>query len=230
MDQVPEIRRKVFMKNKALVVFSGGIDSTVALYHSLQEYDEVEAVHFRYGSNHEEQESRCAKAITDKLNIPLIEIRLDFIKEFFNSSLLGGEIPSGAYDKSNMASTVVPFRNGIMLAVASGLAESRECSTVVLANHSGDHHLYPDCTVQFISAIDSAVKAGTDNKVRIESPFCCWDKDIIIKYGNTLGVDFANTYSCYKGGSKHCGVCGTCTERRESFNKAGVEDPTEYES
>ncbi len=128
-----------------------------------------------------------------------------------------------------MRSTVVPFRNGIMLAAAAGFAEDRGLEAVVIGNHSGDHAIYPDCRRAFIDAMDRAIQAGTDGKARVLSPFCDWDKARIVREGIRLGVDFAMTYSCYNGRALHCGRCGTCTERKEAFALAGVPDPTRYE-
>ena len=125
-----------------------------------------------------------------------------------------------------MKSTVVPFRNGIMLAVAAGLAESYELDAVYLANHSGDHAIYPDCRPEFIDAFAEAVKAGTYKGVQVISPYCNITKRDIALRGKAIGLDYSLTYSCYKGGEKHCGKCGTCVERKEALEGF---DPTEYE-
>ena len=129
-----------------------------------------------------------------------------------------------------MKSTVVPFRNGIMLAISAGYAESTDCDVLVLGNHAGDHAIYPDCTPEFIDGITKAINKGTQKQINVVSPFCNITKTDIVKIGKDLGVDFSLTYSCYKGGEKHCGKCGTCTERKEAFMLAKVEDNTEYES
>ena len=210
----------------AILIYSGGLDSTTLLY----EYkDEIRlAVTFDYGSKHNAREIACARENCALLGIEHLVIPLEFIGRYFRSDLLigGGDIPEGSYSDENMHSTVVPFRNGIMLAVAAGLAESRDLDTVLLANHSGDHAIYPDCRPEFIEAFDKAASAGTYNGVRIVSPYCNLTKRDIALRGRALGIDYARTYSCYKGGEKHCGVCGTCTERKEAL--AGF-DPTEYD-
>ena len=210
----------------AILIYSGGLDSTTLLY----EYrDEIRlAVTFDYGSKHNAREIACARENCALLGIEHLVIPLEFIGRYFRSDLLigGGDIPEGSYSDENMHSTVVPFRNGIMLAVAAGLAESRDLDTVLLANHSGDHAIYPDCRPEFIEAFDRAASAGTYNGVRIVSPYCNLTKRDIALRGRALGIDYARTYSCYKGGEKHCGVCGTCTERKEAL--AGF-DPTEYD-
>ena len=211
---------------KAILIYSGGMDSTTLLY----EYkDSIKlAVSFDYGSKHNAREIACAVENCKRLGIPHRIIPLEFIGKYFRSDLLlsGGEIPEGSYDDENMHSTVVPFRNGIMLAVAVGLAESYDVDAVLLANHAGDHAIYPDCRSSFIEAFDRAAEKGTYNGVRIVSPYCLLTKRDIALRGKELGIDFSLTYSCYKGGEKHCGRCGTCTERKEALEGF---DPTEYE-
>ena len=212
---------------KALLVYSGGLDSTTLLY----EYrDSIAlAVTFDYGSKHNAREIACAKENCKRLGIKHLVIPLGFIGQYFKSDLLlsGGEIPEGNYAEENMKSTVVPFRNGIMLSVAAGLAESYGLDTVLLANHSGDHAIYPDCRPAFVEAMDAAVRAGTYEGIRVVSPYCDITKRDIAFRGKAIGLDYSLTYSCYKGGEKHCGKCGTCTERREALDGF---DPTEYEA
>lgn len=190
------------------------------------------AVNFSYGSNHNEREAACARWHCRKLGIELVEIDMSFIGENFHSSLLEGAeaIPEGDYDFDNMKSTVVPFRNGIMLAAAAGLAESRGLAHVMIANHSGDHALYPDCRNSFIEAMSKAISAGTYDGITVFAPYTQLDKAEIARHGKRLGIDYRQTYSCYKGGEKHCGVCGTCRERKAALAEAGIEDLTEYEN
>lgn len=212
---------------KAVLVYSGGLDSTTLLYD--YRADIALAVSFDYGSRHNAREIAFAREHCRELGIPHLVIPLAFIGQYFRSSLLlsGDNIPEGSYDDDNMRSTVVPFRNGIMLAVAAGLAESRDLDTVLIANHSGDHAIYPDCRPAFIQAFDAAATAGTYNGVRVVSPYCHLSKREIALRGQALGVDFARTYSCYQGGEKHCGRCGTCQERKEALEGF---DPTQYEA
>jgi 7-cyano-7-deazaguanine synthase len=127
-----------------------------------------------------------------------------------------------------MKRTVVPFRNGIMLAIACGIAESREAEALVIAAHAGDHAIYPDCREPFMQAMAASMREGTYARIELLRPFINMDKAGIAKLGHDLGIDFARTWSCYKGGAIHCGCCGTCVERREAFMLAGLEDPTEY--
>ena len=212
---------------KALLIYSGGLDSTTLLY----EYKDsiALAVTFDYGSKHNAREISYAEENCKRLGIKHMVIPLGFIGQYFKSDLLlgGGEIPEGGYAEENMKSTVVPFRNGIMLAVAAGLAESYGLDTVLLANHSGDHAIYPDCRPEFVEAMDAAVKAGTYEGIRVVSPYCDITKRDIALRGRAIGLDYSLTYSCYKGGEKHCGKCGTCTERKEALEGF---DPTEYEA
>ena len=202
---------------KALLIYSGGLDSTTLLY----EYRDciALAVSFDYGSKHNAREIAYAKLHCNRLGIKHMILPLDFIGKYFRSDLLigGGEIPEGSYDDGNMRSTVVPFRNGIMLAVAAGLAESYGLDTLLIANHSGDHAIYPDCRPEFIAAFDQAVRAGTYEGIRVVSPYCDITKRDIALRGHALGIDYAETWSCYKGGERHCGKCGTGTERKEAL-------------
>lgn len=211
---------------KGLLIYSGGLDSTTLLYEYKDSIDL--AVTFDYGSKHNAREIACAVENCKRLGIRHLIIPLGFIGQYFKSDLLqsGGEIPEGSYADENMKSTVVPFRNGIMLAVAAGLAESYGLDTVLLANHSGDHAIYPDCRPEFIDAFSAAVKAGTYEGIQVVSPYCNITKRDIALRGKALGLDYSLTYSCYKGGEKHCGKCGTCVERKEAL--AGF-DPTVYE-
>ena len=210
---------------RAVLVYSGGLDSTTLLY----EYKDsiALAVSFDYGSKHNARELECAAINCRRLGIRHIVIPLEFMGKYFRSSLLlgGGDIPEGSYADENMKSTVVPFRNGIMLSIAAGLAESNDLDAIMLANHSGDHAIYPDCRPEFIEGMAAAVEAGTYNGVKVVSPYCNLTKREIALRGREIGVDFSLTYSCYKGGEKHCGKCGTCTERREALEGF---DPTEY--
>lgn len=211
-----------------IIVVSGGMDS-VTLMHEYKDRVAL-AVTFDYGSNHNAREIECARRQCALLNIEHIVIPLEFMGRYFKSSLLSGadDIPEGKYDDDNMKSTVVPFRNGIMLAVACGLAESRGLKHVLIANHSGDHAIYPDCRDSFVQAMDAAMQQGTYDGVSLLAPYTLLSKADIARRGAQLGVDYALTYSCYKGGERHCGRCGTCAERREAFRLAGLTDPVLY--
>ena len=214
----------------SIIILSGGMDSVTMLYDYADRI--AVALSFDYGSNHNNKELPLAAYHCERLGIEHIIIPLEFIKQYFHSSLLSGatDIPEGRYEDVTMRSTVVPFRNGIMLSVAVGLAESNGLSRILMANHSGDHAIYPDCREAFVNAMAGAVREGTYNGVELFTPYTLWTKADIARRGKELGIDYSKTWSCYKGGEKHCGKCGTCQERHEALLEAGIEDTTEYES
>jgi 7-cyano-7-deazaguanine synthase len=209
---------------KTVLIYSGGLDSTVLLNHLLRMNDDVTCLHFNYGQRHYVRELGAAKCFAEVVEVDISK----FVGRHFKSALLGqGDIPEGHYADRSMSATVVPFRNGIMLAMAAGYAKSVGAKCLAIANHSGDHPIYPDCREQFIQAMARAVELGTPG-VQIISPFCCKTKTDIVRLGDELGVAMEKTWSCYKGGEIHCGKCGTCYERKEAFRESGVEDKTEY--
>lgn len=212
----------------SVIIISGGMDSTTLLYDMKERI--ALGISFDYGSNHNEREICFARLHCDRLGIKHIVIRLGFMHEYFKSSLLEGAdaIPEGHYADDNMKSTVVPFRNGIMLAVAAGIAESNGLKYVMMANHGGDHAIYPDCRPEFVKAMSAATKAGTYPGIEVLAPYTDLTKTDIARRGKQLGIDYAETWSCYKGGERHCGKCGTCVERREALRDAGIDDTTEY--
>lgn len=213
----------------SIIIVSGGMDSVTLLYDFKDRI--ALGISFDYGSNHNAKEIPFAKLHCERLGIKHITIPLDFMHQYFKSSLLEGAdaIPEGHYQDENMKSTVVPFRNGIMLAIAAGMAESYGLSHVMIANHGGDHAIYPDCRPEFISAMSNATEAGSYNGVTVLAPYTNITKGDIARRGKELGIDYNETWSCYKGGEKHCGKCGTCVERKEALHYAGIEDTTEYE-
>ena len=216
-------------KKNSVIIVSGGMDSITLLYD--RQDDIALGISFDYGSNHNAREIPLAAMHCKRLGIPHIVINLDFMQHHFESSLLQGAdaIPEGHYAEDNMKSTVVPFRNGIMLAIAVGMAESYGLTKVLIANHAGDHTIYPDCRPAFIAAIDRAAQVGTFADVRVEAPYTHLTKGEIAAVGKRLKLDYAETWSCYKGGERHCGKCGTCIERKEALAFAGIADTTDYE-
>lgn len=206
----------------SVIVLSGGMDS-VTLLHEFKERIAL-AVTFNYGSNHNAREIECAEWQCRLLGIEHRIVDLEFFRKYFRSSLLSGAnaIPEGNYDDENMRSTVVPFRNGIMLSIACGFAESERLKYVMIANHGGDHAIYPDCRESFILAMSSAMHEGTYDGVLILAPYTNLTKGEIALKGKSLGVDYSHTYSCYKGGATPCGKCGTCREREEALRFAGL--------
>ena len=215
---------------KVLTLVSGGMDSVTALYDAAQSHQIVGALGFDYGSKHNPRELPLGVWHANKLGIPHRTIRLPFINELFDSDLLrsGGPIPEGHYEEATMKQTVVPFRNGIMLAVAAGYAETIAAEAIVIAAHAGDHAIYPECREGFMQAMGEAITQGTYARLSLLRPFIAWNKARIVQRGVELKIDYARTWSCYKGGDRHCGVCGTCVERREAFQLASVKDPTDY--
>ena len=213
----------------SILILSGGMDSTTMLYDYKD--DIALAVSFHYGSNHNDKEIPFARYHCEKLGIKHITIPLAFMKQYFRSSLLEGSeaIPEGNYDDENMKSTVVPFRNGIMLAIVAGLAETYRLKHVMMANHGGDHTIYPDCRPAFVEAMSAAIAAGTYEGITLKTPYTNITKGEIARKGKVLGIDYTQTWSCYKGGEIHCGKCGTCRERKEALAAAGIEDLTPYE-
>lgn len=217
------------VKRDSVLILSGGMDSVTLLYHRKDRI--ALAVSFDYGSKHNKREIECASYHCQILGIEHIVIPLAFMGKYFESSLLlgGTDIPKADYAEENMKSTVVPFRNGIMLSIACGIAESRNMTKVMMANHSGDHSIYPDCRPHFVASMGEAMKAGTYEGVTLDAEFTDISKSEIALIGKELGIDYSKTYSCYNGREKHCGECATCRERKEALRAAGIEDKTEYE-
>ena len=214
----------------ALLLLSGGMDSGVMLAWARPRFLRMHALSFDYGSKHAAKELMFAQELADAYDTGFTKVELPFINALFSSSLLksGEEIPDGPYRTDSISSTVVPFRNGIMLAVATGYAETHRIPVVLIASHSGDHPIYPDCTLPFTHAMSQAAALGTFTKVKIEAPFAGFDKRRIAGIGRELGFDFTRTWSCYKGMDLHCGTCATCLERKYALEFDAGLDPTRY--
>lgn len=212
-------------KKDSLIIVSGGMDSVTLLH---EHADEIKlAISFDYGQKHA-KELEFAKRNCNLLSIPHAVVNLSEVGKFLKSDLLksGGEIPEGHYEDESMKKTVVPFRNGIMLSIASGIAESNDCKKVLIGNHKGDHAIYPDCRFDFISAMSQAITKGTYENIQLVAPYTEITKRDIALIGKKIGLDYSETWSCYKGGEFHCGKCGTCTERKEALEGFDV---TQYE-
>jgi len=223
MGKISEVRGGISMSS--VIIYSGGMDSSVLLYQ--RKADIALAVSFQYGSKHNARELESARANCMALGIEHKVVHLDFVADLFRSDLLqsGGSIPEGHYGDESMRSTIVPFRNGIMLSIAAGIADSLGHDEVLIGNHSGDHAIYPDCRYGFIDAMAGAIMEGTVSRIKLSAPFIGMNKRDIALEGRRIGMDFGATYSCYNGGPIHCGKCGTCVERKEAL--AGF-DTTEY--
>jgi 7-cyano-7-deazaguanine synthase len=215
------------LKQDIVILYSGVMDSSVALYKFAERIKL--AVSFNYGSKHNVREIEHATQNCKALGIEHRVIELDLNKMGFISDLLqsGGDIPDGHYEDESMKKTVVPFRNGIMLSIAAGIAESIDCNKLLISNHAGDHAIYPDCRPDFINSMSDAIRFGTYNNVEILAPFTNLSKREIALKGKEIAVPFEKTYSCYNGQAEHCGTCGTCTERKEALEGF---DPTIYQN
>ena len=215
--------------NKTMVICSGGMDSVALAYLLCSRGEEVSLLSFDYGQRHR-KELECAKALGQDLGIPWNLVPLPVLG---GSALTDGgtDIPEGHYEADTMKLTVVPNRNAIMLAVAFGVALGQGISRVATAVHAGDHFIYPDCRPQFADAFQQMMTTATEGFFTPElvTPFIYQSKADIARIGSDLGVPWEKTWSCYKGGEIHCGKCGTCVERREAMQLAGVADPTPYE-
>ena len=216
---------------KTIVTYSGGLDSTVLLYHLLAEGHKVSALSVNYGQRHSIELERAAE-ICRRLDIPFETVELSSINSLLSGSSLTSpeiEVAEGHYTEENMKTTVVPNRNMILLSLAAAKAISTGASQVAYAAHRGDHAIYPDCRNEFADAMAQAISLCDWQDIELSRPFVHWTKADIVHRGAELQVPFELTWSCYKGGEKHCGRCGTCVERREAFYLAGVKDPTKYE-
>lgn len=213
-----------------VVLVSGGLDSSVLLADLRARGHTLHALSFHYGAKHNRRELAAARRLCRRLDVPWRLARLDFMRRLYVSHLLegGGAIPHGHYADAVMRQTVVPFRNGVMLAAAAGYAESVGASAVAIAAHGGDHAIYPDCRPAFLRAMGAAMRLGSYAHIALRAPYLKRSKGDLVTLGARLGVDFAATWSCYEGGRWHCGACGTCVERREAFQHAGIDDPTCY--
>jgi 7-cyano-7-deazaguanine synthase len=215
---------------------SGGLDS-VTLAHTLAaDGHDLVCLSFDYGQRHA-KEVDFARACADRLGADHHVVDLRSVGALLAGSALTDpdvDVPEGHYTDASMAVTVVPNRNAIMLSVAVGVATARGASAVAAAVHAGDHTIYPDCRPAFIEAAEHEARVANEGFIadgfRILAPFVEISKADIVRRGAALGVPFAETWSCYIGGERHCGRCGTCVERREAFDLAGVDDPTVYET
>ncbi|OGX45324.1 MAG: 7-cyano-7-deazaguanine synthase QueC [Omnitrophica WOR_2 bacterium RIFCSPLOWO2_12_FULL_51_8] len=218
---------------KAVIIASGGMDSTTLLYDILQQGYVVHALSINYNQRHV-KELEFARLTCGRLNVPHKVVDLSVLGEelLFASALTVKDraLPEGDYNAENMKLTVVPNRNMILLSLAVGYAISIGAKKVFYGAHSGDHAIYPDCRREFVEAMRRAIILADWKSVELEAPYLGLDKADIAVKGKELGVDYALTWTCYNGAEKACGKCGACRERQEAFRKAKMIDPLEYET
>lgn len=220
-------------RDKAVAVVSGGMDSVTLAYLLASEGYNLHLLAFDYGQRHK-RELEYARLCAEKLGADFDVVDIRGVGRLLSGSALTDdvEVPHGHYAAENMAVTVVPNRNAIMLSIAYGVAVSEEAALVAAAMHTGDHYVYPDCRPEFTEAFaamqEKAVEGFGHEDLALYTPFIDSGKAAIVEAGAKLGVPYEQTWSCYEGGEIHCGLCGTCNERKEAFELAGVPDPTEY--
>ncbi|MEH6474939.1 MAG: 7-cyano-7-deazaguanine synthase QueC [Sneathiella sp.] len=217
---------------KTIVVCSGGLDSVSLAHKIASEHELIRLVTFNYGQRHD-KEIDFAIACGERLGVPCDVVDIRPIGKLLGGSALTDDIdvPDGHYAEENMKVTVVPNRNAIMLSVAFGIGAANGADAIATAVHGGDHFIYPDCRPEFIDAFEAMQKQALAGyaDIQLYTPFVTEPKSAIVTAGAKYGTPFQDTWSCYKGGEKHCGRCGTCVERREAFHLADVDDPTQYD-
>lgn len=215
-----------------LVICSGGLDSVTLAHMMAAEGKLTGLVSFNYGQRHK-KELDCAAACALRLGVSHTVLDISAIGSLLSGSALTDriDVPDGHYAEESMKITVVPNRNAIMLSIAYGIACAQKAGAVAAAFHGGDHFIYPDCRPGFSRAFESMQNHALEDlaEIRLLTPFLTLTKSDIVAEGAKLGVPFGDTWSCYKGGARHCGRCGTCVERREAFHLSGISDPTEYD-
>ena len=223
---------------KILVLSSGGVDSTTCLAMAVKEVgpENVLALSVYYGQKHD-KEIQAAKKVAEYYGVQRMELDLSVIYAGSNCSLLKQsteEIPLESYAQQieethgeHPVSTYVPFRNGLFLSSAASIALSHGCSKIMYGAHADDAAgaAYPDCSLDFVNAMNQAIYLGSGNQLTIEAPFVSLTKADVVKKGLELGVPYELTWSCYEGGEKPCGKCGTCIDRMKAFEKNGTIDP-----
>ncbi|MDB4837619.1 7-cyano-7-deazaguanine synthase QueC [Marinomonas sp.] len=218
------------MSEKAVVVYSGGMDSFTVLHTAIQSGREVYALSFNYGQKHSKELEVAAK-VCESLGIPHKVVDITAINSLMATSSLtsDADIPEGHYESESMKSTVVPNRNMVLLSMAIAYAVSLEAGKVYYGAHSGDHHIYPDCRPEFVDGMNAVAKIANYQTVEIVTPFLHVSKGDILKAGLAMNLDYVNTWTCYNGREKSCGKCGACNERLEAFAEQNTTDPLAYE-
>lgn len=218
------------MTDTVVVIYSGGMDSYTLLHLARERGYQVHALSFNYGQRHV-RELESARSVCEAQGIPHKVIDIRAMSEVMAGSSLTSdlEVPEGHYEEDSMKATVVPNRNMILLSLATGYAVTVGARAVWYGAHGGDHAIYPDCRPEFVEKMDAVCRVANYDPVAIEAPFMAMDKGQILAEGLRLGLDYAQTWTCYNGREKACGRCGSCVERLEAFAANGVTDPLEYE-
>jgi len=217
-------------KPKAVVIYSGGMDSFTLLNRVIKDGYDVYALTFNYGQKHV-KEVEVASTVCQQLNVPHKILDISPINQLMQSSSLVGDIdvPEGHYQADNMKSTMVPNRNMILLSLAIGYAVDIKASKVYYGAHAGDHAIYPDCRPEFVHAMNDVAQIANYEPITIETPYLNSSKGEILKDGLSMNLTYENTWTCYNGREKACGKCGACVERLEAFADNNATDPVEYE-
>lgn len=218
------------MSEKVVVIYSGGMDSFTLLHRARAAGHEVHALSFNYGQRHV-RELECAETVCKAFGIPHKVVDMSPMASLMTGSALTDaiDVPEGHYEEDSMKATVVPNRNMILLSLATGYAVSVEAQAVWYGAHGGDHAIYPDCRPEFVEKMDAVCRVANYEPVRIEAPYMKLDKGQILAEGLALDLDYSQTWTCYNGREKACGVCGSCVERLEAFASHGLTDPLPYE-
>jgi 7-cyano-7-deazaguanine synthase len=225
--------RNGLMTRTVVVIYSGGMDSFTLLHRALAQGLAVHALSFDYGQRHV-RELDCARQVCKALAVPHKVIDIRALSEVMAGSALTSltselPVPEGHYEEESMKATVVPNRNMILLSLATGYAVTVEADAVWYGAHGGDHAIYPDCRPEFVEKMDAVCRVANYQPVAIEAPFMEADKSCILAEGLNLGLDYAQSWTCYNGRERACGRCGSCVERLEAFAANGVTDPLQYE-
>ncbi|MBR5008974.1 MAG: 7-cyano-7-deazaguanine synthase QueC [Methanocorpusculum sp.] len=219
---------------KAVCLLSGGMDSTTLAYVAREMGYEILALHMNYGQRTEKKERECAVRIAEHLDAAdFVEISLDYFTKFGASSLTDSsiEVEPGVLGKAEQPNTYVPFRNANLISIATSYCEARNGDAVFIGVQSGDHTGYPDCTPQFIDAMQNVITIGTQTEkdIRLITPFVSMNKTDILREGLRLGVPYEDTWSCYSEDDAACGVCSSCLSRLKAFSDVGIKDPIIYQ-
>ena len=218
------------MSETVVVIYSGGMDSFTLLHMARAQGYQVHALSFDYGQRHV-RELDCARRVCEQAGIPHQVIDIRALGAVMAGSALTSDVavPEGHYEEDSMKATVVPNRNMILLSLATGYAVTAGASAVWYGAHGGDHAIYPDCRPEFVEKMDAVCRVANYQPVAIEAPFMAMDKSQILAEGLRLNLDYSQTWTCYNGRDRACGVCGSCVERREAFTAHGLSDPLPYE-